>query len=119
MAAAENGALPGGKVGGVGDVVRDLPLALAELNCRTTVLTPEYGLFADAGGARRIDQIDVRFAGETLDIGILEIPGTDERVRHLAFQHPRFAPQGPRIYCHDSANFVASLANGRSAPSWQ
>lgn len=25
MIAAENGALPGGKVGGIGDVVRDVP----------------------------------------------------------------------------------------------
>ena len=31
LAVAENGALPGGKVGGVGDVVRDLPLALERL----------------------------------------------------------------------------------------
>ena len=29
MVAAENGALPGGKVGGIGDVIRDLPRALA------------------------------------------------------------------------------------------
>ena len=28
--AAENGALPGGKVGGVGDVIRDLPRALQD-----------------------------------------------------------------------------------------
>ena len=30
MIAAENGALPGGKVGGIGDVVRDVPVALAQ-----------------------------------------------------------------------------------------
>ena len=30
MIAAENDALPGGKVGGIGDVVRDVPRALAE-----------------------------------------------------------------------------------------
>ncbi|MGD8419718.1 MAG: glycogen/starch synthase, partial [Gammaproteobacteria bacterium] len=29
MVAAENGALPGGKVGGIGDVLREVPAALA------------------------------------------------------------------------------------------
>ncbi|MEO0997733.1 MAG: glycogen/starch synthase, partial [Pseudomonadota bacterium] len=36
--AAENGALPGGKVGGVGDVARDLPRALARAGWTVTVL---------------------------------------------------------------------------------
>jgi starch synthase len=31
MLSAENGALPGGKVGGMGDVLRDVPRALAAL----------------------------------------------------------------------------------------
>ena len=30
MIAAENGSIPGAKVGGLGDVVRDIPQALAE-----------------------------------------------------------------------------------------
>ena len=38
--ASENGALPGGKVGGVADVMRDLPPAVARRGFRVSVLTP-------------------------------------------------------------------------------
>lgn len=101
MAAAENAALPHGKVGGVGDVIRDLPPALAELGCRVSVLIPEYALFARAPGARAVAELDVPFAGETRAVTVLEIPAADERVRNVAFQHPGFAPFGPRIYSDD------------------
>jgi len=43
--AAENDALPGGKVGGIGDVVRDLPRALVKRGCTVSVLTPAYGVW--------------------------------------------------------------------------
>ncbi|MEL6216344.1 MAG: glycogen/starch synthase, partial [Pseudomonadota bacterium] len=42
MVAAENGALPGGKAGGVGDVLRDLPPAIAETGRPVTILMPSY-----------------------------------------------------------------------------
>ena len=101
MVAAENGALPGGKVGGIADVVRDLPGALAGLGWRTTVLTPEYGLFGSIPGSKPCGSVTVPFAGEVLQINVLELPSTEENVRHLAFAHPRFAPLGPMIYCDD------------------
>ena len=41
--AAENGAIEGGKVGGIGDVIRDLPPALAAHGCRVTVVIPSHG----------------------------------------------------------------------------
>ena len=43
MVAAENDAIPGGKVGGIGDVVRDLPSALAAKGHEVDVITPGYG----------------------------------------------------------------------------
>ena len=46
MVAAENGALPGGKVGGIGDVVREIPRALAARDCQVSVITPAYGVFS-------------------------------------------------------------------------
>jgi len=101
MAAAENAALPGGKVGGVGDVVRDLPRALAEAGWKTTVLMPEYGLFAGLPGARKTGRLDVEFGGRKLEIEMISIPSDCEGVRHLAFAHPQFAPQGAKIYCDD------------------
>ena len=46
MVAAENDALPGGKVGGIGDVVRDIPLALAGAGQQVDVVTPGYQAFS-------------------------------------------------------------------------
>ena len=55
--AAENGALPGGKVGGIGDVIRDLPKALARAGWRVIVLTPGYGILSDADGMQVRDTV--------------------------------------------------------------
>jgi len=45
MIAAENDALPGAKIGGVGDVLRDLPPALVAEGLDVDVVVPSYGLF--------------------------------------------------------------------------
>ena len=63
--ASENGALPGGKVGGVADVVRDLPVALAEFGWRARVVTPSYGSLHKLPGAELITSFEVDFAGTT------------------------------------------------------
>ena len=46
MVAAENDALPNAKVGGIGDVVRDIPIALAREECQVQVVLPDYGHFS-------------------------------------------------------------------------
>ena len=99
LVAAENGALPGGKVGGIGDVVRDLPVALADLGWDTTVVSPEYGIFSRLPGARSVGHLNVFFAGADLDMQVVDVPGPDTRVRHVALQHDGFAPS---IYSDDS-----------------
>ena len=43
MVAAENGALAGAKVGGMADVIRDLPDALAGVDLCADVIMPSYG----------------------------------------------------------------------------
>ena len=53
LIAAENDALPGAKVGGVGDVLRDVPRALAEAGAAVTVLVPSYGTLHALPGATR------------------------------------------------------------------
>ena len=104
MVAAENDALPGGKVGGIGDVVRSVPTALAERGCKVTVLTPAYGVFAELPGARRIDRISISFTGLVQSLGVYEVPGRSavDGVRHVVIDHPDLSPCGRgRIYCDD------------------
>ena len=68
LVATENGALPGGKVGGVGDVVRDLPIALAAPDLNIRVITPSYGMFHKLPGSTLYRRLRVRFAGFIADI---------------------------------------------------
>ncbi len=101
--AAENGALPRGKVGGLADVVRDLPVALASRGTTVSVVTPAYGIFTSLSGATRCGQVDVPFAGTRSPVGIFRIPGQQANIEHFVLDHARFAPREPgEIYCHDS-----------------
>lgn len=97
--------MPGGKVGGIGDVVRDLPQALAGLGLPQTILTPGYGIFGRLDRAKTVGSVNVRFGPARLAVDVIEVPGRDPRVRHIAFEHPLFSPQGRgRIYCDDGAS---------------
>jgi len=103
MIAAENGALPGGKVGGIGDVVREIPTALAQRDCTVSVITPAYGVFGELPGATQLPALKVGFAGldESLELYRLDGLGND-RVRHYVLEHPLFSRCGAgRIYCDD------------------
>ena len=84
MVTAENGALPGGKVGGIGDVVRDIAPALAKRDCQVSVITPAYGVFTGIGKAKRLQSITVRFGGESQSLELYELGGISKtaRVRH-------------------------------------
>lgn len=102
MVAAENGGLPQGKVGGVGDVLRDLPPALAAAGWEVTVLTPSYGMFAALPGARRTGALAVPFAGDLAEVEVYDIPAPAAGVVYRVFEHAAFSPQVPgRIYCDD------------------
>ena len=88
MVAAENDALPGGKVGGIGDVLRDLPPALSALGCSVTVITPAYGRLDDLPGPRALARLDVSFRGDTTNVGLFEVNSENAvpQVRQLADQ---------------------------------
>jgi len=113
MLAAENDALPilniegrevSGKIGGIGDVVRDAPRALAGRGCEVTVVSPAYGVFADAPGCKRLTGLNVAFGGRTEGVEIYEIPARNDcpGVRHLVLEHTLFSICGRgRIYCDD------------------
>ena len=84
-------------MGGVGDVVRDLPVALAETGWSTTVATPSYGSFHKLDGAERVASFDARFRGERRSIDAWVVPGANDGVCNLVFDHPDFAAQGAGV----------------------
>ena len=91
--------MPKGKVGGVGDIVRDLPAALARLGWQVTVLTPSYGMFAKLPGAERIGSLAVGFRGRTEPVDIFRLPSGQDGVTQIVVEHAAFSPFGPgKIY---------------------
>ncbi|MBT8435367.1 MAG: glycogen synthase [Gammaproteobacteria bacterium] len=103
MVAAENGALPGGKVGGIGDVLREIPAALVQRNCTVSVVTPAYGVFDSLDGARQLQVLRVKFAGRTESLKLFQLDQVgDGKVHHYVIEHPLFSSCGAgRIYCDD------------------
>jgi starch synthase len=103
--AAENGALRGGKVGGVADVVRDLPAALHGLRWKVSVVTPAFGTLHKLPGSKQIESVKVAFAGKTRVVRIWQVPGSFPGVRNLVLDHVLFAKNGAgTIYFRDDAD---------------
>ncbi len=105
MIAAENDAIPGAKVGGVADVVRDLPQALPAHDVSVDVVIPDYGHYAAKFESRQLASVDVEFAGQTETVTLFELffPETQNKVRQLVVQHPLYS-QGGNVYSHDEGN---------------
>jgi starch synthase len=104
LVAAENGALPGGKVGGVGDVVRDLPQALAAIGLDVRVITPSYGMLHRLPGASLHREVNVSFAGQNLLAEVYRVPVAESPVEHFVIEHPLLSPRGPgQIYVSDDS----------------
>jgi len=103
LVAAENDALPKGKVGGVGDVVRDLPIALAGLGLDVSVITPSYGMFHKLPGASFVRKVRVKFARRSYVAQVYSVPVVKSPVTHYVIEHPLFSPNGPgQIYVNDA-----------------
>nr|WP_241263309.1 glycogen/starch synthase [Parahaliea mediterranea] len=101
MVAVENGALPGGKVGGMGDVLRDVPRALAALGHEVAVVTPGYQRFSRLPGAERVATVALPFRGRLEHVGVYRLPPrAAAAVRFWVLEHPLFAACGA-IYCDD------------------
>jgi starch synthase len=113
MVAAENDALAGAKVGGVGDVVRDVPYALVDLpeyKGAVSVVCPSYGYLHKAATAS-LGVVKFSFAGEQLTAELFEVPGKRPAngVRQLVLHHEAFetvdAASGRQlIYVDDAAD---------------
>ena len=107
MAAAENDALPGGKVGGIADVVRDIPIALASIGHNVSMVTPGYGHFSTLPGTQFITSLEVTFNNEphTVDVYKLSLENSTNNVTQWIIEHPLFAIGGVgKIYCDDPSH---------------
>ena len=115
MAAAENDALPRGKVGGIGDVVRDIPLALANIGQQVDVVMPGYGSFSKLPGAEHITSLQVMFGGQNQTIDVFKVSldnlsnspseKSSNKVTQWVIEHPLFAIGGQgQIYCDNPDN---------------
>lgn len=109
MVAAENDGIPQCKVGGIGDVIRDIPAALADLGCRTSIVTPSYGFLHELGGSVRVASIRFAFAGHSEEAVLYRVrprTGPAERSTHYVIDHPAFLSYNAEkeqydIYSHD------------------
>jgi len=100
MLAAENDGIPEAKVGGIGDVVRDVPPALAALpgeDLQVTVVLPSYGFLHTRPGAREIGSLEMDFAGARRWVTAYEVPGRKAvaGVRHVVLDCPLFEARHP------------------------
>lgn len=117
MIAAENAALTGGKVGGIGDVIRDIPGALARLGHQVSVISPAYQRLAQINNSFRLGEFTTHFAGRTETVSLYRVQPqhaahNHPSVNHYLLDHPLFAACGAgAIYCHDDQAPFATDAN--------
>jgi starch synthase len=116
LVAAENDALHGAKVGGMADVIRDLPPALGQCSVIADVAMPNYGFLSQQYCAAHMADVEVDFAGERHVVSVYRMPrpqNKDEMVdigeqdntgaQIYLFDHPLFNHQG-QVYCNGSAD---------------
>lgn len=115
MIAAENAALRGGKAGGVGDVIRDVPLALAKQGHQVSVITPGYQKLALINDSKRLGTVNTVFCSEPTALSLYRLEPAEHShalVNHYVLDHPVFAACGAgAIYCHDEAGPFATDAH--------
>lgn len=101
MVAAENDFLPGAKVGGVGDVLRDLPPALVAQGQQVDVVLPSYGFLVRLPGLELVGTTSVYFSRQIQQVELYRVPDSNGGAVHYILHHPGFAPHGEKVYCDD------------------
>ncbi len=107
MVAAENDAIAGMKVGGVADVIRDIPQALAKLEQTIDVIVPDYGLIIDREPHQWVANIQVSFKGQSEQVGLFKLTkqNGEANVQQWLVKHDLFAMGGKgQVYCNDPDN---------------
>ncbi len=103
MAAAENDILPRGKVGGIGDVIRDVPKFLAQQNVHVDVIIPSYQFQTTANQSRFELTLNVPFNHDIKQVKLFEIVDKQTKnVKQWVLDHPDFCVGKPgQIYFDD------------------
>ncbi|MDI6767626.1 MAG: glycogen/starch synthase, partial [Bacteroidota bacterium] len=101
MLASENDGLIDGKVGGLADVIRDLPNALADFGLKITVVTPAYGFLHNVNPSKFITKVSFPFGGKNSVGEMWQVTPKNqkENVNHFVFEHPEI--RGAPIYSND------------------
>ncbi|WP_242695135.1 glycogen/starch synthase [Shewanella sp. 4t3-1-2LB] len=102
MLAAENAALNGAKVGGMADVLRDLPLALQPHGVAVDMIMPDYGFLAREQQAEFVCDFVVPFDSGHYPLKLYRLPNPllpDVWIYLLA--HEMFVSPGHVIYTQD------------------
>ncbi|MCL1126622.1 glycogen synthase [Shewanella surugensis] len=104
MLAAENGAILGAKVGGMADVIRDLPAALSAVDIVADMIMPNYGFLAQSVNAQPLAEISVSFADEPLTVMIYCIPHPKvEHCKVYFVEHAKLQNDNGGIYSQGHA----------------
>jgi starch synthase len=109
MVASENDGISKCKVGGIGDVIRDISIALTHNGCKVSVVTPSYGYLHEAPGAEVVAEITFPFAGAEQIAVLYRVRPKNaegERTTHYVIDHPAFKKIDEEcgkyeIYSHD------------------
>lgn len=102
MVAAENDALPNCKVGGVADVVRDIPNALHALGHHVSVIVPDYG--QHAVGRHFVSDIAVPFRQHLETATLWKVTNSNSSVDQYVIGHSLFSENSGAVYCNDSGD---------------
>ena len=100
--ASENDAISNCKVGGVGDVIRDVPRQISMRGDRVHVVTPSYSRLHQGGTF--VSKLNVQLREVTYVAYLYEVPAKeeDENITHYVIHHPEIETGNlGGIYHHD------------------
>lgn len=102
MVAAENDALPNCKVGGVADVVRDIPNALRALGHDVSVIVPDYG--QNTIDRQFVADIAVPFRQHLETATLWKVANSHSSAHQYIVGHSLFSEHNGAVYCNDGGD---------------